>query len=113
MAGAFASALAPSLFQNQSCPSLLLATALTAIPSALPRLLPWQWHPKINQLFVGCGGRSGGSARAFYDPKLSSRGALLAAARAPRAATTDFMQVCARVWMGGWGGWVGGGGGGG
>ena len=47
------------------------------------------------------GKERGGSARAFYDPKLSSRGALLAASRAPRAATTDFMPVWVWVW------WVG------
>lgn len=31
--------------------------------------------------------------RTFYDPKLSSKGAVLAASRAPRTITTDFMQA--------------------
>ena len=52
-----------------------------------------QWHPAINQIFVGCGGRSTGCVRTFYDPKLSTKGALLAAGRAPRAQASDFMHV--------------------
>jgi hypothetical protein len=52
-----------------------------------------QWHPAINQIFVGCGGRSVGHVRTFYDPKLSSKGAILAASRAPRTTTTDFIRV--------------------
>lgn len=58
--------------------------------SPLPSL---QWHPRINQIFVGCGGRTGGAVRTFYDPKLSSKGAVAAAARAPRTGTTDFIRV--------------------
>ncbi len=52
-----------------------------------------QWHPRINQIFVGCGSRTGGCVRTFYDPKLSSKGAVSAAARAPRATSADFMRV--------------------
>ena len=52
-----------------------------------------QWHPRINQIFVGCGGRSGGCVRTFYDTKLSSKGALAAASRAPRVEATEFMSV--------------------
>ena len=65
-----------------------------------------QWHPRINQIFVGCGGRTGGAVRTFYDPKLSSKGALAAAARAPRTGTTDFIRVSAGVaWHWGLAGW--------
>ncbi|PRW20712.1 WD repeat-containing 70 [Chlorella sorokiniana] len=52
-----------------------------------------QWHPRINQIFVGCGGRGGGCVRTFYDPKLSSKGALAAASRAPRVEATEFMSL--------------------
>lgn len=52
-----------------------------------------QWHPRINQIFVGCGGRGGGCVRTFYDTKLSSKGALAAASRAPRTEATEFMSV--------------------
>ncbi|KAL4433682.1 hypothetical protein ABPG75_000123 [Micractinium tetrahymenae] len=52
-----------------------------------------QWHPRINQIFVGCGGRTGGCVRTFYDSKLSSKGALMAASRAPRATAADFVRL--------------------
>ncbi|KAL4854123.1 WD repeat-containing protein 70 [Chlorella vulgaris] len=54
-----------------------------------------QWHPGINQIFAGCGGRTGGCVRTFYDPKLSTKGAVVAASRAPRTINTDFMQLAA------------------
>lgn len=69
-------------------------TACLVLLNCSCRPLPvLQWHPRINQIFVGCGGRSGGCVRTFYDPKLSSKGAVLAASRAPRTTTTDFMQA--------------------
>jgi WD40 repeat protein len=46
---------------------------------------PVVWHPRLNQIFVGAGGRAGGGARILYDPDFSERGALVAVARAPRA----------------------------
>lgn len=70
------------------------------LPSLVPppfcTLPDIQWHPRINQIFVGCGGRSTGCVRTFYDPKLSSKGAVSAAARAPRTSTTEFMSVSDR-----------------
>lgn len=51
-----------------------------------------QWHSRINQIFVGCGGRASGCVQTFYDAKLSSKGAMLAASRAPRTKATDLMQ---------------------
>ena len=45
---------------------------------------PLAWHPKLNQLFVGTGGRSSGACRVLYDPEFSEKGALLCVARAPR-----------------------------
>jgi len=40
-----------------------------------------RWHPKTNQIFVGT---SGGATRVFFDPRLSSKGALLTAGKAPK-----------------------------
>jgi len=40
------------------------------------------WHPKINQIIVGT---SDAKVHVFYDPKLSTNGALLSVSRAPRA----------------------------
>ena len=39
------------------------------------------WHPKLNQIVVGC---SNGIAKVYYSPELSSRGALLCAAKPRR-----------------------------
>ena len=41
-----------------------------------------EWHPKLNQLFVGTGDKSFGEAKILYDPELSERGALVCASRA-------------------------------
>jgi hypothetical protein len=62
----------------------------------LPAHLSLQWHPSINQIFLGCGGRTSGCVRTLYDPKLSTKGAVVAASRAPRTTTTEFMQVSAQ-----------------
>ena len=45
---------------------------------------PVAWHPKLNQLFLGTGGRSSGACRVLYDPEFSEKGALLCVTRAPR-----------------------------
>lgn len=42
------------------------------------------WHPKINQIAVGCGDRKAGAAHILYDPGFSTRGAMLAVGRKPR-----------------------------
>jgi hypothetical protein len=53
------------------------------VPSGAAAALAW--HPRLNQIFVGAGGRAGGGCRILYDPDFSERGALVAVARAPRA----------------------------
>lgn len=42
------------------------------------------WHPKINQIVVGCGDRKEGTTRVLYDSTYSTRGALLSIGRRPR-----------------------------
>lgn len=42
------------------------------------------WHPKINQIVVGCGDRKEGTTRVLYDSTYSTRGALLSLGRRPR-----------------------------
>jgi hypothetical protein len=44
------------------------------------------WSAKINQVIAGC---SDGATRVFYDPRLSTHGALLSTARAPRRRTVE------------------------
>ncbi|XP_022317933.2 WD repeat-containing protein 70-like [Crassostrea virginica] len=39
------------------------------------------WHPKLNQIVIGCGD---GKARLFYDPDKSHRGAMLCMVKQPR-----------------------------
>lgn len=48
------------------------------------RVTALQWHPKLNQIFVGTGDRTAGSVHVLYDPRRSTRGALLCSARQPR-----------------------------
>lgn len=49
------------------------------------------WHPTLNQIFVGTGNRKGGRTVVLYNPSYSNNGVLKAAARTPRAASTlDF-----------------------
>ena len=48
------------------------------------------WHPITKQIICGCGD---GMARVFYDPTITSKGALLSAARAPsRRGVGDFVM---------------------
>ena len=56
---------------------------------------PLAWHPKLNQLFVGAGGRSSGGCRVLYSPEFSDKGALLCVARAPRL--KDAMDLIPRA----------------
>lgn len=58
-----------------------------------------QWHPRINQILLGCGNRKEGTARVLYDTTLSTRGALLALGRRPRRESeTDFIaDVAPRI----------------
>lgn len=48
------------------------------------RVTALQWHPKLNQIFVGTGDRTAGGVHVLYDPRRSTRGALLCSARQPR-----------------------------
>ena len=56
-----------------------------------------EWHDKIDQILVGHGGRKEGVLTVLYNPRMSSKGALLAMA----------VKVRGWVWVGvlGWG-WV-------
>lgn len=78
-----------------TCVDPVAASAVSS-PAAWPLPCPPQWHPRINQIFVGCGGRTGGGVRTFYDPALSNKGAVSAASRAPRQDTTEFVSVRCR-----------------
>lgn len=45
---------------------------------------PFTWHPQLNQILVGSGGRKSGSCHILYHPTFSEKGALRAVGRAPR-----------------------------
>lgn len=47
-------------------------------------MVPLKWHPKLNQVAVGAGGREFGTCHVFYDPAMSEKGALLCVGRRPR-----------------------------
>ncbi|CAD7699667.1 unnamed protein product [Ostreobium quekettii] len=47
-------------------------------------VVPVLWHPKLNQILVGMGGRSTGQTSILYNPDFSERGALLCVGQAPR-----------------------------
>ena len=52
------------------------------------------WHPRLNQILLGAGGRQGGGVRVLYDPDYSDKGAFAAVARAPRPKeASDFLPA--------------------
>lgn len=56
-------------------------------------VVPVHWHPKLNQIFYGCGDRKHGAARILYDTELSTNGALLAVGRRPRTSNLSDYTV--------------------
>ncbi|QDZ20329.1 WD40 repeat domain-containing protein [Chloropicon primus] len=44
-----------------------------------------QWHPKLNQIFVGMGEKTYGETHILYDPALSTRGAMVCAGKTAQA----------------------------
>ncbi|KAL4588009.1 hypothetical protein LXL04_000887 [Taraxacum kok-saghyz] len=51
------------------------------------------WHPKLNQIFATAGDKHQGGTHVLYDPTLSTRGALVCVARAPRRKSIDDFQA--------------------
>ncbi|XP_071689416.1 uncharacterized protein [Rutidosis leptorrhynchoides] len=51
------------------------------------------WHPKLNQIFATVGDKHQGGTHVLYDPTLSTRGALVCVARAPRKKSIDDFQA--------------------
>ncbi|KAD3336572.1 hypothetical protein R6Q59_028693 [Mikania micrantha] len=51
------------------------------------------WHPKLNQIFATAGDKHQGGTHVLYDPTLSTRGALVCVARAPRKKSVDDFQA--------------------
>ena len=77
--GAGAGAGAGLAFYETSTMKLVRRLGLPAAQAG-----PVGWHARLNQIFVGAGGRADGGVRCLYSPDFSERGCLLAAARAPR-----------------------------
>jgi hypothetical protein len=44
------------------------------------------WHKRINQILIGC---TNGQVPIFYDPEMSSKGAILCAGREPKRRAVD------------------------
>ncbi|KAI3742490.1 hypothetical protein L1987_60174 [Smallanthus sonchifolius] len=51
------------------------------------------WHPKLYQIFATTGDKHQGGTHILYDPTLSTRGALVCVARAPRKKSVDDFQA--------------------
>ncbi|KVI03843.1 WD40 repeat-containing protein [Cynara cardunculus var. scolymus] len=51
------------------------------------------WHPKLNQILATAGDKHQGGTHVLYDPTLSTRGALVCVARAPRKKSIDDFQA--------------------
>ena len=52
------------------------------------------WHPRLNQVFMGCGDHKSGATRVLYDEKRSTRGVMVCAGRKVRAAShADFVNI--------------------
>ncbi|KAI3667978.1 hypothetical protein L6452_43049 [Arctium lappa] len=51
------------------------------------------WHPKLNQILATAGDKHQGGTHVLYDPTLSTRGALVCVARAPRKKSVDDFQA--------------------
>ncbi|KAI3802075.1 hypothetical protein L1987_30200 [Smallanthus sonchifolius] len=51
------------------------------------------WHPKLYQIFATTGDKHQGGTHILYDPTISTRGALVCVARAPRKKSIDDFQA--------------------
>jgi WD40 repeat protein len=52
------------------------------------------WHPRLNQVFLGCGDAKGGETRGLYDATRSQRGLLTCVGKKTRLeSTSDFVSV--------------------
>ena len=52
------------------------------------------WHPRLNQVFLGCGDHKGGATRVLYDEKKSQRGMLVCVGRKMRPkSNADFVNI--------------------
>ena len=51
------------------------------------------WHPRLNQIFVGCGDAKGGELRVLYDPTKSMRGTTQAVGKAVRQKTDHIVRL--------------------
>ncbi|CAB3998211.1 WD repeat-containing 70 [Paramuricea clavata] len=52
------------------------------------------WHPKINQILVGCGN---GKVKVFFDPQRSTRGAIMCVSKATKKSQIREMQLPPRI----------------
>ncbi|KAF8951110.1 hypothetical protein BGZ52_000257, partial [Haplosporangium bisporale] len=64
-----------------------IVRTISVTQSSVVRVL---WHDKLNQIIAG---NADGSARVYYDPDVSSKGALLCASKAPKKRAVDDYEI--------------------
>ena len=52
-----------------------------------------EWHPRLNQIFIGGGDAKGGEVRVLYDPKKSMDGVTKALGKVSRRTNEDFARI--------------------
>ncbi|KAF9430674.1 hypothetical protein BGZ94_005104 [Podila epigama] len=67
--------------------NLEIVRTVSVSQSSVVRVL---WHEKLNQIIAGS---ADGSARVYYDPEVSKKGALLCASRAPKKRAVDDYEI--------------------
>ncbi|KAF9329258.1 hypothetical protein BG006_007643 [Podila minutissima] len=67
--------------------NLEIVRTVSVTQSSVVRVL---WHDKLNQIIAG---NADGSARVYYDPDVSSKGALLCASKAPKKRAVDDYEI--------------------
>ncbi|KAF9206783.1 hypothetical protein BGZ49_001834 [Haplosporangium sp. Z 27] len=67
--------------------NLEIVRTMSVTQSSVVKVL---WHEKLNQIIAG---NADGTARVFYDPEVSSKGALLCATKAPKKRAVDDYEI--------------------
>ncbi|KAG0349606.1 hypothetical protein BG004_000012 [Podila humilis] len=67
--------------------SLEVVRTVSVTQSSVVRVL---WHEKLNQIIAG---NADGSVRVYYDPSVSSKGALMCASKAPKKRAVDDYEI--------------------
>ena len=61
--------------------------------STLRNCIAATWHPRLNQVFIGCGDAKGGEVRVLYDAKKSMEGVVKAVGKVAKKKVSDFARI--------------------